>query len=57
MATEKNIATKHFNGIDYDTLYPKTITSRILDVYSKTDTITAETLAQLSLTADKLPNE
>ena len=57
MATEKNITMKQFNGTDYDTLYPKTIASQIPDVYSKTNTITTETLAQLGLTADKLPND
>lgn len=57
MATEKNITMKQFNGTNYDTLYPKAIASQIPNVYSKTDTITAETLAQLGLTADKLPNE
>lgn len=48
---------KQFNGTDYDTLYPKTIALQIPDVYSKTDTITTETLAQFGLTADKLPND
>lgn len=57
MATEKNITMKQFNGTDYDTLYPKTIASQIPNVYSKTDIITAETLTQLGLTADKLPND
>ena len=57
MATEKNITMKQFNGTDYDTLYPKTIASQIPDVYSKTDTITAETLSQLGLSTDKLPND
>ena len=57
MATEKNITMKQFNGTDYDILYPKTIASQIPDVYSKTDTITAETLSQLGLSADKLPND
>ena len=57
MATNKNITMKQYNGTDYDTLYPKTIASQIPDVYSKTDTITAETLSQLGLTADKLPND
>ena len=57
MATEKNITMKQFNGTDYDILYPKTIASQIPDVYSKTDTITAETLAQLGLASDKLPND
>ena len=57
MATTKNITMKQFNGTDYDTLYPKTIASQIPDVYSKTDTITAETLSRLGLGADKLPND
>ena len=57
MVTEKNIAMKQFNGTDYDTLYSKAIASQIPDVYSKTDTITAETLAQLGLASDKLPND
>lgn len=29
MATNKNITMKQFNGVDYDTLYPKTIASQI----------------------------
>ena len=57
MATTKNITMKRFNGTDYDTLYPKTIASQIPDVYSKTNTITAETLSQLGLSANKLPND
>lgn len=57
MATTKNITMKQFNGRDYDTLYPKTIASQIPDVYSKTDTITATTLSQLGLSANKLPND
>ena len=48
---------KQFNGTDYDILQPKTIASQIPDVYSKTDTITAETLSQLGLSANKLPND
>lgn len=35
MATNKNITMKQFNGVDYDTLYPKTIAAQIDDVYSK----------------------
>ena len=57
MATDKLITMKQFNGTDYDTLYPKTIASQIPDVYSKTDTITANTLSQFGLSADKLPND
>ena len=57
MATTKKITMKQFNGTDYDTLYPKTVASQIPDVYSTTETITAETLGQLGLGADKLPND
>lgn len=38
MATNKNITMRQFNGVDYDTLYPKTIASQIDDVYSKSET-------------------
>ena len=48
---------KQFNGTEYDTLYPKTIASQIPDVYSKTDTLTADTLSKYGLTFDKLPND
>lgn len=57
MSENKNIEMQVFNGVDYDTLYPKTIASQIPDVYSKTDTITATTLSQLGLSANKLPND
>lgn len=29
MATNKNITMKQYNGLDYDTLYPKTILSQV----------------------------
>lgn len=29
MATNKNITMKQYNGVDYDTLYPKTIASQV----------------------------
>ena len=38
MATNKNITMRQYNGVDYDTLYPKTIASQIDDVYSKSET-------------------
>lgn len=34
MATTKNITMKHFNGTDYDTLYPKTIANQISGIMS-----------------------
>ena len=57
MVSEKNITMRQYNVVYYDTLYPKTIASQIPDVYSKTDTITAETLSRFGLSADKLPND
>ena len=57
LATDKNITMKQFNGTDYDTLYPKTIASQIPDVYSKTETLMADTLSKYGLTSDKLPND
>lgn len=38
MATNKNITMRQYNGVDYDTLYPKTIASQIDDVYSRSET-------------------
>lgn len=38
MATNKNITMRQYNGVDYDTLYPKTIAAQIDDVYSKNET-------------------
>ena len=32
MATTKNITMKHFNGTDYDTLYPKTVYNQVSGV-------------------------
>ena len=39
MATNKNITMKQFNGVDYDTLYPKTIASQIEGFGTYTATI------------------
>ena len=38
MATNKNITMRQYNGVDYDTLYPKTIASQVDDVYNKSET-------------------
>ena len=46
MATNKNITMKQFNGVDYDTLYPKTIASQVDDVYSKNEVDAAIEAAQ-----------
>lgn len=38
MATNKNITMRQYNGVDYDTLYPKTIAAQVDDVYNKSET-------------------
>lgn len=37
MATNKNITMKQFNGVDYDTLYPKTTVSQVEGAYGKNE--------------------
>lgn len=57
MAIDKLITMKQFNGTDYDTLYPKTIAAQIPDVFSKSETVNAETLSQYGLGASGTPND
>ena len=57
MATNKNITMKQFNGVDYDTLYPKTIASQVDGVYNKTEILTAATAAMYGLGSDALPDD
>ena len=57
MASEKNITMRQYNGVDYDTLYPKTIASQVDGVYNKTEILTASTAALYGLGADAVPDE
>lgn len=57
MATNKNITMKQFNGVDYDTLYPKTIASQIDDVYSKSETLSNSTQSIMGLGNDATPDD
>ena len=57
MATNKNITMKQFNGVDYDTLYPKTIASQVDGVYNKTEILTAATAAMYGLGSDAVPDD
>lgn len=57
MATNKNITMKQFNGVDYDTLYPKTIASQVDDVYSKSETLSNSTQSIMGLGNDATPDD
>ena len=56
MASEKNITMRQYNGVDYDTLYPKTIASQVEGVYSKDEVISNETKMTFGVDADSTPN-
>ena len=57
MATERNITMKQFNGIDYDTLYPKTIASQVDGVYNKEETISDATKTLYGLLSTAVPDD
>ena len=57
LATNKNITMRQFNGVDYDTLYPKTIASQVDGVYNKTEILTAATAALYGLGANAVPDD
>ena len=56
MASEKNITMRQYNGVDYDTLYPKTIASQVEGVYNKDEVISNETKATFGVNADSTPD-
>ncbi len=57
MATERNITMKQFNGIDYDTLYPKTIASQVDGVYNKEESISDATKTLYGLPSTAVPDD
>lgn len=61
MATNKNITMKQYNGVDYDTLYPKTIASQIIDLtneyYNKTQTLSDATKILYGLANTVTPDD
>ena len=57
MASEKNITMRQYNGVDYDTLYPKTIASQVDGVYNKTEILTTTTAALYGLGSDAVPDD
>lgn len=56
MATEKKIIIKQFNGTDYDTLYPKTTSSQIDDVYTENQVLSNDTVTKYKLPSGSVPD-
>ena len=57
MATNKNITMKQFNGVDYDTLYPKTIAEQVDGIYGKDEVLSNNTKALYGLTDSAVPDD
>lgn len=57
MATNKNITMKQFNGIDYDTLYPKTKVEQVEGAYSQQQILADSTKGLYGLGSDAVPND
>ena len=57
MATNKNITMRHFNGTDYDTLYPKTIVEQVKGAYTKQQILSNATVALYGLGASAVPDD
>lgn len=57
MASEKNITMRQYNGVDYDTLYPKTIAEQVIGIYSKDEILGDATKTIYGLGADAVPND
>ena len=56
MTSEKNITMRQYNGVDYDTLYPKTIAEQVDGVYSKEESLTTATAALYGLPNTAVPD-
>ena len=57
MATNKNITMKQFNGVDYDTLYPKTKVEQVEGAYTQQQILSDSTKGLYGLGADAVPDE
>ena len=55
MASEKNITMRQFNGVDYDTLYPKTIAEQVEGIYSKDEILSDNTKNVLGISLNSIP--
>lgn len=57
MATNKNITMHQFNGVDYDTLYPKTIAEQVEGIYSKQEMLSDDTKTLYGLANSATPDD
>lgn len=57
MATNKNITMKQFNGVDYDTLYPKTKVEQVEGAYAQQQILSDSTKGLYGLGADAVPDD
>lgn len=57
MATNKNITMKQFNGVDYDTLYPKTKVEQVEGAYTQQQILSDSTKGLYGLGNDAVPDD
>lgn len=57
MATNKNITMKQFNGVDYDTLYPKTTLEQVEGAYTQQQILSDATKGLYGLGNDAVPDD
>ena len=57
MATNKNITMKQFNGVDYDTLYPKTKVEQVEGAYTQQQILSDLTKTLFGLETGAVPDE
>ena len=57
MATNKNITMKQFNGVDYDTLYPKTKVEQVEGAYTQQQILSDSTKGLYGFGSDAVPDD
>lgn len=57
MASEKNITMRQYNGVDYDTLYPKTKVEQVEGAYTQQQILSDSTKGLYGLGSDAVPDD
>ena len=57
MASEKNITMRQYNGVDYDTLYPKTKVEQVEGAYTQQQILADSTKGWYGLGSDAVPDD
>ena len=57
MASEKNITMRQYNGVDYDTLYPKTKVEQVEGAYTQQQILANSTKGLYGLGTDAVPDD